>query len=368
MGERIFNFSAGPATLPESVLKQAQRDVFDIFDSGIGILEHSHRGKVFDRITHETEADCRAVGNIPDDYAVTWMQGGATSQCYFVPANLLPPDRTADYFQTGKWANDSIKEAPLYGTCHICGSSKATNYDHIPMGGEVSYSDNPVYVHFTSNNTIMGTEFPTEPENIPAGAFLVADTSSNMFSKPIDVTRYGLIYAGAQKNLGPSGITLVIAKKSIIENPVRELPQMMQYRNHANKEGRFNTPNTFGVYLMGLVFKWILEQGGLEAIQKINEEKAAVIYDFLDSQDFYTPHAKTDSRSLMNITFKCPTPELDKLFIEQAAAKGLDGLKGHRSIGGMRASIYNAFPKAGCEALVDFMKSFAHEHAGAATA
>ncbi len=367
MGDRIFNFSAGPATLPESVLKQAQADIFDIAGSGIGILEHSHRGKVFDRITAETEENCRRITPIPDDYAVTWMQGGATSQCYFVPANFLASDRTADYFQTGKWANDSIKEAPLYGGCHICGSSKDTNYSYIPTGEQVTYSDNPVYVHFTSNNTIMGTEFQAEPTP-PAGAFLVADTSSNMFSKPIDVTKYGLIYAGAQKNLGPSGITLVIAKKSIIENPVRELPQMMQYRNHANKEGRYNTPNTFGVYLMNLVFKWILEQGGLDAIRVINEEKAAVIYDFLDSQDFYTPHAKADSRSLMNITFKCPTADLDKLFIEQAAAKGLDGLKGHRSIGGMRASIYNAFPKAGCEALVDFMKSFAHEHAGAATA
>ncbi len=214
----------------------------------------------------------------------------------------------------------------------------------------------------------MGTEFQTEPENMPAGAFLVADTSSNMFSKPIDVPRYGLIYAGAQKNLGPSGITLVIAKKSIIENPVRELPQMMQYRNHANKEGRFNTPNTFGVYLMGQVFKWILAQGGLEAVQKINEEKAAVIYDFLDSQDFYIPHAQTDSRSLMNITFKCPTPELDKVFLAESDKRGLSGLKGHRSIGGMRASIYNAFPKAGCEALVSFMKEFAREHANAATA
>lgn len=367
MGDRIFNFSAGPATLPESVLKQAQKDILDIMDSGIGILEHSHRGKVFDKITAETEADCRAVGNISDDYAVTWVQGGATSQCYFVPANLLPQDRTADYFETGKWAEDSIREAPLYGSCHVCASSKADNYNHIPTGGAVKYSEKPVYVHFTSNNTIMGTEFHAEPTP-PAGAFLVADTSSNMFSKPIDIKKYGLIYAGAQKNLGPSGIVLVIAKKSLIETPVRELPQMMQYRNHANKEGRFNTPNTFGVYLMGQVFKWILAQGGLEAIKQINAEKAAVVYDFLDSQDFYIPHAKPDSRSLMNITFKCPTPELDKLFLSESEKQGLDGLKGHRQIGGMRASIYNAFPKAGCEALVSFMKDFAHQHAKTANA
>ena len=365
MSDRAFNFSAGPATLPESVLRQAQADVWDIDGSGIGILEHSHRGKVFDRITAETEASCREIAGIGDDYAVTWMQGGATSQCYFIPANFLAEDRTADYFQTGKWANDSIKEAPLYGGCHICGSSKDSNYDHIPMGDEVKYSDNPVYVHMTSNNTIMGTEFHAEPE-IPAGAFLVSDASSNIFSRPIDVSKFGLIYAGAQKNLGPSGITLIIAKKSIIENPVRELPQMMQYRNHAKKEGRFNTPNTFGVYLMGLVFKWILEQGGLTAVEQINRDKAAVLYDFLDGQDFYIPHATKDSRSLMNVTFKCQTPELDALFIEGAGKKGMSGLKGHRSIGGMRASIYNAFPKAGCEALVDYMKAFASEHAKAA--
>lgn len=368
MSKRVYNFSAGPAMLPESVLKQAQKDIIDIHDSGIGILEHSHRGKVFDRITAETEADCRAVGNISDDYAVTWVQGGATTQCYMVPANFLPQDRTADYFQTGKWSNDSIKEAPLYGTCHICGSSKDSNYDHIPTGDEVKYSPNPVYVHFTSNNTIMGTEFHAEPENIPAGSFLVCDASSNIFSRPIDVSKYGLIYAGAQKNLGPSGIVLVIARKDLIAEPVRELPQMMQYRNHAAKEGRYNTPNTFGVYLMGQVFKWILDRGGLETVREMNEDKAAVLYDFLDSQDFYIAHAKPDSRSTMNVTFKCPTPELDKAFIAEATAEGLDGLKGHRLIGGMRASIYNAFPKAGCEALVAFMKQFAHKNAAAAKA
>lgn len=368
MSGRAYNFSAGPATLPDSVIKQAQQDLWDLFGTGIGILEQSHRNKAFDRVTAETEADCRAVGNIPDDYAVTWMQGGATSQCYFVPANFLPEGRTADYFQTGKWSNDSIKEVPLYGHCHICGSSKDTNYDHIPTGDEVKYSDNPVYVQFTANNTIMGTEFQTEPANIPAGAFLVADTSSNMFSKPIDVTRYGLIYAGAQKNLGPSGIVLVIANKSLIEEPVRPLPTMMQYGKHAAKEGRFNTPNTFGVYLMGQIFKWILERGGLEAVREMNAEKAGVIYNFLDSQDFFIPHAQKSSRSMMNITFKCPTPELDKLFVQQADAKGMRDLKGHRSIGGMRASVYNAFPKAGCEALVSFMKAFAHEHAGTVNA
>ena len=367
MADRIFNFSAGPGTLPEPVLRQAQTDIWDIFGSGIGILEHSHRGKVFDRITEETEADCRAIPNIPDDHSVFWMQGGATSQCYFVPANLLPADRTADYFETGKWAKDSIKEAPLYGGCHVCGSSKDKNFSYIPTGDQVHHSANPVYVHFTSNNTIMGTEFHAEPE-VPEGSFLVCDASSDIFSRPIDITKYGLIYAGAQKNLGPAGITLVIARKDLIAEPPRELPTMMQYRVHAEKEGRYNTPPTFGVYLMGRVFKWILAEGGLEAIRERNLEKAAVLYDFLDSQDFYIPHAEKPHRSYMNVTFKCPTPELDAAFIDGAAAKGLDGLAGHRSIAGMRASIYNAFPKAGCEALVNFMKEFAHEHASAASA
>lgn len=367
MPDRAFNFSAGPGALPEPVLRKAQQDIWDIDDSGVGILEHSHRGKVFDRITHETEAACREVGSIPDDYAVFWMQGGATSQCYFVPANFLPEDRTADYFQTGKWANDSIKEAPLYGSCHICGSSKDAAYNHIPTGDEVSYSDNPVYVHFTSNNTIMGTEFKAEPEQ-PAGSFLVCDASSNIYSKPIDVTNYGLIYAGAQKNLGPAGVTLLIARKDLIEEPVRALPDMMRFGKHATKEGRFNTPPTFGVYLMGEVFKWIKAEGGVAAMAEHNQAKAAVLYDFIDAQDFYIPHARPDSRSLMNITFKTPSPELDKLFVSQAADQGLKELKGHRSIGGMRASMYNAAPVAAAEALVAFMKQFAHEHATGAGA
>lgn len=365
---RIFNFSAGPACLPESVLKQAQKDIYNIADSGIGILEHSHRGKVFDKVTAETEALCRQVGDIPDGYSVFWMQGGATSQCYMVPANFLAEGQTADYFQTGKWANDSIKEVPLYGHCHIAGSSKATNYDRIPAPADIKYSSNPVYVQFTSNNTIVGTEWRGEPENTPAGAFLVSDASSNIFSRPIDVTKYGLIYAGAQKNLGPSGITLLIARNDVLELSPRPLPEMVKYKNHAEKEGRFNTPNTFGVYLMGEVFKWILAEGGLKAMEERNREKAILVYDFIDSQDFYKPHAKTDSRSMMNITFRCPTPELDDLFTEEADKKGLSGLTGHRITAGMRASMYNAFPKAGAQALVDFMKDFAREHAAAAKA
>ncbi|MEM7756498.1 MAG: 3-phosphoserine/phosphohydroxythreonine transaminase [Planctomycetota bacterium] len=365
MADRTFNFSAGPATLPLSVLEQAQRDLVDIDNTGIGILEHSHRGKVFDRITADTEAACREIANIPDDYSVFWMQGGATSQCYFVPANLLAPDRTADYFQTGKWANDSIKEAPLYGGCHICASSNDDDYRFIPTPEHTVYSDEPVYVHFTANNTIMGTEFHAEPTP-PTGSFLVCDASSNIFSKPIDVTRYGLIYAGAQKNLGPSGITLLIARKDLVAEPVRPLPDMSIFAKHAESNGRFNTPNTFGVYLMGEVFKWILAEGGLSAVQEKNQAKAKPVYDFLDAQDFYIPHARTDSRSTMNITFKCPTPELDAQFVAAAEKAGLSGLKGYRTIGGMRASMYNAFPIQGAHALISHMKDFAHQHAATA--
>ena len=366
MSERVYNFSAGPACLPESVIQQAQKDIWNHMDSGIGMMEHSHRNKYFDAVTHETEALCREVGNIPEDMAIFWMQGGATSQCYMVPANFLASDRTADYFQTGKWANDSINEVHHYGNLHICGSSKETNYNFIPKGDQVQYSENPAYVQFTSNNTIMGTEFKDEPV-APEGSFLVADMSSNIYSRPMDFSKFGLVYAGAQKNLGPSGITLLMAKKSIIDNPVRELPKMMQFGLMAKKEGRYNTPNTFGVYLMGEVFKWIKAQGGLQAMAEYNREKAALIYDFIDAEQFYIPHAETEDRSDMNIAFKCPTPELDALFIERAEDQGLTTLAGHRSIGGMRASIYNAFPREGCVALVEFMKSFAHEHAAATT-
>jgi len=367
MADRVFNFSAGPGVLPPSVIEQARQDIVDIDGSGIGILEHSHRGAVFDRITADTEDACREVGHVPDDYAVFWMQGGPTSQCYFVPANLLPPDRTADYFQTGKWANDSIKEAPLYGGCHICASSKDENYRFIPSPAETHYSDDPVYAHFTANNTIAGTEFHSEPTP-PPGTPLVCDASSNMFSKPIDIGKYGLIYAGAQKNLGPAGVTLLIARRDLIAEPVRPLPDMMKFHLHAEWHGRFNTAPTFGVYLMGEVLKWILAEGGLTAMAERNRAKAAVVYDFLDAQDFYLPHARLDSRSSMNITFKCPTPDLDRLFVSGAEKTGLSGLNGHRSVGGMRASMYNAFPIEGARALVDYMKAFAHEHAGAVTA
>jgi len=354
---RTYNFSAGPGVLPEPVLRQAQADLWDIFGTGIGILEHSHRGKAYDTVLEEAIADCRAVGSIPDDYEVMFVQGGATTQCFQVPMFFLPEDRTADYFETGKWASDSIHEARRYGNVHICGSSRSSNFDRIPTGDAVSHSENPVYVHYTSNNTIMGTEFQIEP-NVPEGAFLVCDASSDIFSRPIDVTRYGFIYAGGQKNLGPAGTVLVIARKDILERGVREMPWMLDYKLIAEKQSRFNTPPTFGVYLMGRVFKWILDEGGVQEMERRNREKAQIIYDVIDSSGFYEGHATPECRSMMNVTFRMPSDELTKKFLAQASEHAMDGLKGHRSVGGIRASIYNAFPRSGCEALAEFMRSF----------
>ena len=360
--KRAFNFSAGPGAIPEDVICTAQQDLWSLFGSGIGILEHSHRGKEFDQVLEEAEADCRRVGNIPDNYRVMFLQGGATTQCYQVPMAFLAEDATADYFGTGKWATDSLKEAGRYGKVHIAGTSEPTAYDRIPDDADISYSDNPTYVHFTSNNTIMGTQWHRMPPAPPGDAWFVCDASSDIFSRPIDVTKYGMIYAGGQKNLGPAGTVLVIVRDDILEKQVQDLPWMLDYQLQAKKQSRYNTPPTFGIYLMGQVFKWIEQQGGLEEIEKINDAKAKVLYDAIDSIDFFTPHARVQDRSLMNITFKTPSAELDKKFIAEAEANGMANLKGHRSIGGMRASMYNAFPHAGAEALASFMTEFAKKN------
>ncbi|MGP1272647.1 MAG: 3-phosphoserine/phosphohydroxythreonine transaminase [Phycisphaerales bacterium] len=359
---RAFNFSAGPGCVPDEVIVQTQRDLWDLFGSGIGILEHSHRGKEYDRVLAEAEADCRALANIPDEYHVLFLQGGATTQCYQVPMAFLPEDRTADYFLTGKWASDSIHEAGRYGTVHVAGESRSTRYDRIPDDEDIRYSANPVYVQFTSNNTIMGTEWHRMPPTPPGDAWFVCDASSDIFSRPIDVTRYGMLYAGGQKNLGPAGTVLVIVRDDVLQRQVRELPWMLDYRLQAEWHSRYNTPPTFGVYLIGQSFKWILRRGGLEAMQRYNEAKAAVVYDALDASGFYTPHARKQDRSLMNITFKTPSPDLDALFIREAEDAGLRNLAGHREIGGMRASMYNAFPAEGAEALASFLRDFERRH------
>ncbi len=357
MTDRIFNFSAGPAILPEPVIKRAQKDLWDLADSGIGVMEHSHRGPVFDNVYKEAVANCRKIANIPENYHILFLQGGASSQFFMVPMSFLDADATADYIDTGTWSTKAIKEAKRFGNVHIAGSTKEIDFTRVPTNDEISYSDNPAYVHFTPNNTIRGTEFQTEPV-IPDGAFLVADTSSSMFSKPIDVSKYGIIYAGAQKNLGPSGVTLVIIRDDLVEKAKSDMPTMLDYRTHVSKGSMFNTPPAFGIYMMGEVFKYILECGGLEAMAAHNQDKAAVIYDYLANSDFFRTTTDAACRSLMNIPFRGPNEDLEKKFLAEAGAAGFSGLKGHRSVGGMRASIYNAFPKAGCVALIDFMKKF----------
>ncbi len=365
MSERIFNFSAGPAVLPEKVLRQAQQDVWNIADSGIGVMEHSHRGKVFDKVATEAVADCRSLANIPDNYHVLFLQGGASSQFFMIPMNLLKEGQTADYLNTGSWSKKAIKEAKLFGNVNVASTSEDANFNYIPTGDKVNLSDDARYVHFTSNNTIAGTEYATEPD-VPAGRPLIVDASSDIFSRPIDVQKYGMIYCGAQKNLGPSGVTLVIIHDDLVQQGREDLPTMLQYRTHTKAGSMYNTPPTMGIYMIGQVFKWIQEYGGLEAMAEYNQDKAEVIYDFLDSSEFYRGTAEHDSRSLMNITFRGPNEDLEKEFIAGALAKGLSGLKGHRSVGGMRASIYNAFPKAGCVALVEYMKEFEMANKGVA--
>jgi phosphoserine aminotransferase len=357
MSERIFNFSAGPAVLPESVLKNAQRDIWNVRDSGIGIMEHSHRGKVFDAIINEAEANCRELAGISDDFHVLFLQGGASLQFAMVPMNFLPNGGTADYLVTGVWSEKAVKEAKMLGTVHEAASSADRQHCYIPGASAIRYSDKPAYVHFTSNNTIYGTQWKGEPAP-PAGVPLICDASSDIYSRPIDVSKYGMIYAGAQKNLGPSGVVLVIIRKDLVDAGSSELPTMLQYRTAAKAKSLYNTPPTFGIYVMGEVFKWIKDGGGLKAMAEHNSAKAALLYDFLDNSSFYHGTADKDSRSLMNVCFRSPSAELDTAFLEGAGKRKLSGLKGHRSVGGMRASIYNAMPRAGVEALVTYMKDF----------
>jgi len=360
VSERIFNFSAGPAVMPVSVLEEAKGALLDFAGTGIGIAEHSHRGGPFESVMKEVEADCLALAEIPDDYTLLFLQGGASTQFFQLPANLLPADGTADYILTGSWSEKALKEAKLYGKTHVAATTAEGNYRRIPRADEVRYSPAPVYAHFTSNNTIFGTQWPSEPPAPPASAFLACDASSDIFSRPLDVKRYGAIYAGAQKNLGPAGVTLVILRRDLVERRARELPTMLRYDTHAKEGSLYNTPPTLSIYLMGLVLKWIRQQGGLGAMERMNRRKAEVIYAALEAAGgFYECHAGEGSRSLMNITFRTPSKELDALFVKESEKERMSGLKGHRSVGGMRASVYNAFPLAGCEALASFLRDFA---------
>ena len=367
MSDRIHNFSAGPAVLPEPVLRKAQEAIWNAGGSGIGILEHSHRGKLFERVINEAEETCRSLGAIPDNYRILFLQGGASLQFAMVPMNFLSAERTADYLVTGVWSQKAVKEAKPLGKVHIAVTGEATNFDRIPKPEEIRYSTNPVYVHLTTNNTIYGTQWRTEPP-VPSGVPLVADTSSDMYSRPIDIQKYGIIYAGAQKNLGPSGVVLVIIRDDLVEAGSKTVPTMLQYRTHAGENSLYNTPPTFAIYVMGEVFKWIQAEGGLAGMAEHNEAKARLLYEFIDNSDFFGGTVQPDSRSRMNVCFRAPTEELEAKFISEATKRGLDGLKGHRSAGGMRASIYNACPRRAVEALVAFMKEFERANRGVGAA
>lgn len=357
MEKRIYNFSAGPAILPEEVLKEAQENLMALPGVGMSILEISHRSKTFDNIIHQTKEDIKKLLDIGDNYSVLFLQGGASLQFSMVPMNLMPPKNKADYIVTGSWSKKAVKEAKRFGDVNIAASSEETKFNKIPAQNELKLNADSSYVHFTSNNTIYGTQWKTEPEtgNVP----LVCDASSDIFHKKIDVKKYGLVYAGAQKNMGPSGVTLVILRNDLLERVSDTLPTMLSYKTHVENDSMFNTPNTFGVYIIGLVAKWLLKNGGLDKMFETNKHKANILYNCIDeSSGFYKGHAEKDSRSLMNISFNLPGEELEKKLIADASAAGFSGLKGHRSIGGLRASIYNAFPTKGVEDLVVFMRDF----------
>ena len=356
MPERIYNFSAGPATLPYSVLEEAAKDIVNFKDKGIGLIEMSHRSKEFMAVADETEALVRELLEVPENYKVLFLQGGASSQFFMIPMNLLGAGKKATYLNTGTWAKKAIKEAKLFGDIDVAYSSEESTFNRVPEEDEYAVDRSSEYLYLCSNNTIYGTQFAQFPGK---GRMLACDMSSDIFSRSLDISRFGIIFAGAQKNMGPAGVTLVIIREDLLESTPENVPTMLSYKTHADKGSMFNTPPTFAIYCVGRVLNWLKEQGGVAAMQQRNEEKAALLYEAIDSSDFYRGHAEKASRSLMNVTFNLPTPELEAEFIAEAAARGLDGLKGHRSIGGCRASIYNAFPKEGLEKLVAFMAEFA---------
>ncbi|TCL71676.1 phosphoserine aminotransferase [Hydrogenispora ethanolica] len=358
MSKRVYNFNPGPAILPLPVLEEAQRDLLDFKGSGMSVLEVSHRGKAYEELHNETETLFKELLGAPADYRVLFMGGGASAQFALVPMNFLPAGAVADYILTGSFAEKAFEEAARVGEVHSAASSKATHYDRIPRPDEIQLSPDAAYVHITSNNTIFGTQWPVLPE-FP-GVPLVADMSSDILSRPFDVSKFGLIYAGAQKNLGPSGVTVVLISPEMLAKVNKNLPVIFQYTTYAKNNSLYNTPATFAVYIVNLVLKWLKANGGLAAMEQRNREKAALIYDALDaSGGFYKGHAAKEFRSLMNVTFRLPGEELEAAFVSEAKQLDLIGLKGHRSVGGMRASIYNAMPVEGCRALADFMRDFA---------
>ena len=358
--ERIFNFSAGPAALPLEVLELARDELVNWHGSGMSVMEMSHRGKEFMSIAKKTENDLRELANIPRNYKVLFLQGGASSQFSMVPMNLLRGKTTADYINTGQWSAKAIEEASRYCTVNVAASSEEAHFTYIPPLEQWRLNPDAAYVHYTSNETIGGVEFHWVPDtDVP----LVADMSSDILSQPLDVTRFGLIYAGAQKNLGPAGLTLVIVREDLLGQPLPGTPTLYDYQIHAKNDSMYNTPPTYAMYITGLVFAWLKKQGGLAAMEKINITKAKLLYDLLDSTDFYHCPVAIADRSRMNVPFTLKDSALDGEFLKQAQHNGLLQLKGHRSVGGMRASIYNAMPVEGVATLAAFMKEFASRHA-----
>ena len=353
---RVFNFSAGPAVLPLPVLEEAQRDLIALPGVGMSVMEISHRSKTFEDLMHKAQDDIRALAGVPANYRILMLQGGASLQFSMVPMNLLGAGATADYIDSGSWADKAAREAKKVGKVNIAATTKGDNYSRLPDAAEIRLTSGAAYVHMTSNNTIEGTQWKSLPQ--AGDAPLVSDTSSDMFSGLIDVGRHALIYSGAQKNLGPSGVTLVIIREDLLARSADTLPTMLNYRVQAENDSLYNTPNTFGIYILGLTMKWLRSQGGLEAVAKVNQRKAGKLYAEIDRTGFYRGTARKQDRSLMNVTFRLATEELENMFVKESAAAGFDGLKGHRSVGGMRASIYNAFPEEGVGALVSFMKEF----------
>lgn len=359
--KRIYNFSAGPAILPEDVLKQASEEMLNYKDSGMSVMEMSHRSKIYQGIIDTAEADLRTILKVPDNYKILFIQGGATLQFAMVPMNLSK-NRVYDMIHTGAWTEGAKKEAEIYGKVNVIASSEDKNFTYIPNLENLPYSEDADYVYMCDNNTIFGTKYKKYPD--VGDRILVNDASSCFLSEPIDVSKFGVIFAGAQKNVGPAGVVIVIVREDLLLNPTLPgTPTLMKYKVFADKGSMYNTPPTYTIYICGLVFKWILANGGLEALKELNEKKAGLLYDYLDKSKLFKGTVEKDSRSLMNVCFKTNDEELDKLFVEEAKKVGLENLKGHRSVGGMRASIYNAMPIAGVEALVKFMAEFEAKHA-----
>ena len=358
---RVFNFSAGPAMLPEPVLRKAGEEILDWHGSGMSVMEMSHRGPEFQSIIDQAEADLRELMAIPDNYHVLFLQGGASSQFAAVPFNLLRDKGKADYINTGSWSKKAIAEAKRYCDVNVAATAENENFTWIPKQDQLALDATAAYCHMTTNNTIFGTEFHYTPDtgDVP----LVADMSSDILSRPIDVSQFGVIYAGAQKNIGPSGLTIVIVRDDLVGHAVDWCPVMFDYKTHVDSGSMYNTPPTYGIYIAGLVFQWLKENGGLSAMAETNQRKANKLYNAIDGSDFYQSPVTPEDRSYMNVPFTLAKPDLDATFLDEAAAQGLSTLKGHRSVGGMRASIYNAMPEEGVDALIEFMNDFEKRYA-----